>query len=517
MNTSKIIIIDFGSAYSQLVAKKIRAAGIYSELHNCLTPLATIKEMKPSALVITGGSESLSLGETPALDPEFLNLGIPVLGIAQGQNLIANAYAKLNKSTVELTKSTLTGHSHCTIKLQGSSKLFKDLPTSFNAWMAGADKLTALPQDFVATATTDNFEIAAMENPSKQIYTVQFNPESQHSEHGDKILHNFISEVAKLKGEWTIPAFTEKMIADCRKQVGSSNVVLGLSGGIDSTVVAALLHKAIGKQLHCIFVDHGLLRKFESQEVVEAIRRYLPGVNLKLVEAQDRFLDLLEGVDDPEQKRKIIGRTFIEVFEEEAKAIKDVDFLAQGTIYPDVIESFSAKGNVIKTHHNVGGLPDYMKLKLVEPLRELFKDEVRKVGEELGLPEVLVWRHPFPGPGLAVRQLGKITRERLDILKNADRILYEELWESGWYRKVWQAFAILLNQQSTGVRNDTRTYENVIAIRSVDSVDAMSATWSPLPYDLLMKVSQRIINEVVGVNRVVYDISAKPPSTIEWE
>ena len=514
MHTNKVIIIDFGSAYSQLVARKIREAGIYSEIHNCLTSIERLKELKPSALVITGGPESLHLGETPPLDPGFLELGIPVLGIAQGQNLIAGAMDKAGK---QLNSGQGRNYAQCEIKLTSESLLFKGMEPKFKAWVAGEDKLDKLPQGFVATASSDGFTIAAMENAQRGIYTVQFNPESQHTHEGHRIINNFIFEIAKLSPEWTIPDFTRKTIEACKKQVGKGKVVLGLSGGIDSTVVAALLHKAIGDQLHCIFVDHGLLRKFEAQEVVEAIRRYLPGVNLKLVEAQDRFLNLLENVAEPEEKRKIIGRTFIEVFEEEAKAIEGVEFLAQGTIYPDVIESCSAKGKVIKTHHNVGGLPDYMKLQLVEPLRELFKDEVRKVGEELGLPEILVWRHPFPGPGLAVRQLGVLTRERLDLLREADRILFEELWESGWYRKVWQSFAVLLNQKSTGVRNDARTYENVIAIRSVDSIDAMSATFSPLPYEILGRVSERIINEVKGVNRVVYDVSVKPPSTIEWE
>lgn len=514
MHTSKVIIIDFGSAYSQLAAKKIREAGVYSEIHNCLTPVERIKALNPSALVITGAPESLRHGETPPLDPGFLELGVPVLGLAQGQNLIAKALASARD---QLSSGKGRAYAQCDVRVIADSLLFKGMEPTFKAWMAGEDKLDEAPHGFVATASADGFAIAAMEDARRRIYSVQFNPESQHTHEGGRIINNFIFEIAGLKPEWTIPDFTRKTIEACRKQVGKGKVVLGLSGGIDSTVVAALLHKAVGDQLHCIFVDHGLLRKFEAQEVVEAIRRYLPGINLKLVQAQDRFLNLLENVGEPEEKRKIIGRTFIEVFEEEAKAIEGVEFLAQGTIYPDVIESCSAKGKVIKTHHNVGGLPDYMKLQLVEPLRELFKDEVRKVGEELGLPEILVWRHPFPGPGLAVRQLGVITRERLDILREADRILFEELWESGWYRKVWQSFAVLLNQKSTGVRNDARTYENVIAIRSVDSIDAMSAAFSPLPYEILGRVSQRIITEVKGVNRVVYDVSVKPPSTIEWE
>ncbi|SHN61670.1 glutamine-hydrolyzing GMP synthase [Desulfovibrio litoralis] len=515
--SNKVIILDFGSSTSQNLAKKVRELGVYSELHHCLKTVEEIKALNPSALIITGGVESFKDGDIPPLNPEFLKLGIPVLGVALGQNVIANALASSSDKANLFEVLSCSKKIEEKVSVKKDSLLFKGVEKEFHAVVSLAEKLKKVPSGFDLLASGSEVSVLALESAGQNIYTVQFNPEQLIPELCDKIVSNFLFEIAGLQSTWSIPLFTQKAIEDCRKQVGDGKVVLGLSGGIDSTVVAALLHKAIGERLHCIFVDHGLLRKFEAEEVVASIRRFLPGVNLKLVNAQDRFLDQLEGVAEPEEKRRIIGRIFIEVFEEEAQAVKGVGFLAQGTIYPDVIESFSAKGKVIKTHHNVGGLPEYMKLELVEPLRELFKDEVRKVGEVLGLPEELVWRHPFPGPGIGVRQLGALTRERLDILRDADRILYEEMWNFGWYRKVWQSFAILLNQQSTGVRNDARTYENVIAIRCVDSVDAMSATFSPLPYDLLGKVSQRIINEVKGVNRVVFDISVKPPSTIEWE
>ena len=383
--------------------------------------------------------------------------------------------------------------------------------------MSHGNHVTEAPKGFKVIAKTKTLDIAAMADEERGIYAVQFHPEVHHTTDGIRMLRNFLFKVANLKPDWTMRSFVERTIEECREKVGKSNVVLALSGGVDSSVVAALLHRAIGKQLHCIFVNHGLLRLNEGREVVDMMQKHLPGLNLKYVDASELFLSRLKGVEDPEQKRKIIGRTFIEVFEEEANSIENVTFLGQGTVYPDVIESISPKGVVIKSHHNVGGLPERMKLKLIEPLRELFKDEVRKVAAELGLPDSLIWRHPFPGPGLAVRILGDITKERVATLQKADSIVREELKASGWYRKVWQGFAVLLPLRTVGVMGDSRTYENVVALRIVDSVDAMTADWSRLPDDLLARMSSRIINEVHGVNRVVYDISSKPPSTIEWE
>ena len=384
--------------------------------------------------------------------------------------------------------------------------------------MSHGDRVLEVPEGFSVTGKTPTLDVAAMADEKRRIYAVQFHPEVHHTDLGTDMLRNFVFNIAGLAPDWTMSSFVERVVAEMREKVGDRHVICALSGGIDSTVVSVLLHKAIGKNLHCIFVDNGLLRAHEVEDVKTLLSDNLD-VNLTVVDAAKRFLDKLKGVDDPEKKRKIIGHTFIEVFDEEAKKIPQVDFLAQGTLYPDVIESISAKGPsaVIKSHHNVGGLPETMKLQLIEPLRELFKDEVRKVAQELGLPDSLVWRQPFPGPGLAIRVLGEVTEERLSILRAADEIVQEEMRASGWYRKVWQGFAVLLPLRTVGVMGDDRTYEHVIALRVVDSVDAMTADWSRLPHDLVAKISGRIINEVKGVNRVVYDVSSKPPSTIEWE
>ncbi len=514
MTHSKVIIIDYGSQVTQLIARRVREAGVYSEIHSCITTAAQVKAMQPSAIILSGGPASVGEKDAPALDKGFLELGIPVLGICYGMQLLACALGgTLSQSeTREYGPAEMTFAAPCTL-WKGIEQLGKS-----RVWMSHGDRVTSPPPGFVVTGSTSTLPIAAMADENRRIYAVQFHPEVHHSCDGETMLHNFLFNVAHITPDWTMSSFVERVIQEVAEKVGDKHVVCALSGGIDSTVVAVLLHKAIGKRLHCIFVDNGLLRLNEGEEVVNYLREHFD-LNLNFVQAQERFLSLLAGVDDPEKKRKIIGHTFIDIFNEEAGKLSEVDYLAQGTLYPDVIESISHKGPsaVIKSHHNVGGLPDTMHLQLIEPLRELFKDEVRKVAMELGLPESIVWRHPFPGPGLAIRILGEITEERLEILRRADKIVQMELRDSGWYRKVWQGFAVLLPLKTVGVMGDGRTYEHVIALRVVDSVDAMTADWSRLPSELLERMSSRIINEVKGVNRVVYDISSKPPSTIEWE
>ena len=510
---SRVIIIDYGAQYTQLIARRVREAGIYSEIIPCTASLDAVKAAKPSALILSGGPDDVGEEGAFTLNMGLLDLGVPVLGICYGMQLLAHYLGG------KVSQGTEREYGRSDLSLSGDCPLWKGLDTSAKhvAWMSHGNHVKEVPAGFKTVATTATLPVAAMACEEKKLYAVQFHPEVHHTDCGTAILRNFLFEVAKLTPDWTMASFVTRTVAECREKVGDSKVVLALSGGVDSTVVAALLHKAIGDKLHCVFVDHGLLRKNEGAEVKAMLMKHMPGLNLHYVEAQDLFLDKLKGVEDPEQKRKIIGVTFIEVFDREAHALEGVTFLGQGTVYPDVIESITPKGNVIKSHHNVGGLPEKMNLKLIEPVRELFKDEVRRVAKELGLPDELIWRQPFPGPGLAVRILGDITREKIAVLQEADAVVREEMKKSGWDRKVWQSFAVLLPLRTVGVMGDARTYENVVALRVVDSVDAMTADWTQLPYDILGNISRRIINEVKGVNRVVYDVSSKPPSTIEWE
>ena len=512
---NKVIIIDFGSQFTQLIARRIREAGIYSEIHPCTVSPEKIKNLQPSALILSGGPASVLEEDAPKLPKEYLDWGLPVLGICYGMQLLAQELGGSVVSSLERE------YGRASFKIQNKQLDFWDNignNTEFTAWMSHGDHVDKLPDGFEIIGSTDSIEIAAMANIEKKIYALQFHPEVAHTEFGSAIINNFLFNIAGLKADWSMSSFIENSIDTLKKQVGDKKVVLGLSGGIDSTVAAVLLNRAIGHNLYCIFVDNGLLRKGEREEVIAFLAESF-NLNVICVDAQEEFLSKLVNITDPEEKRKIIGHTFIDVFDREATRIQDVAFLGQGTLYPDVIESESFKGPsaVIKSHHNVGGLPETMKLKLVEPLRELFKDEVRKVAKELDMPDHIVWRQPFPGPGLAIRIIGEITEERLSVLRFADCIVQEELRETGWYNKVWQGFAVLLPLKTVGVMGDDRTYEHVIALRIVDSLDAMTADWSKVPYEILAKISSRIINEVQGINRVVYDISSKPPSTIEWE
>src|SRR5437016_7029339 len=510
---SKILILDFGSQYTQVIARRVRECQVYSEIVRFDTPAREIAALKPNGIILSGGPASVYDEGAPQIDPEVFSLGIPTLGICYGLMLMAHYLG----GQVVFTGRREYGAGM--LHIRNGSELFEGLGNQLDVWNSHGDEVTALPQGFHVVATTEGCDFAAVENPERKLYGLQFHPEVAHTPRGKEILQNFVYHICHCAMDWTMGSFIEEACARIRKQVGDQKVVLGLSGGVDSSVTAALLHKAIGDQLTCIFVNNGVLRGGESQVVREVFGRHFH-IKLQYVDASKLFLRRLKGITDPERKRKIIGRTFIEVFEAAAKRAGKARFLAQGTLYPDVIESIPIAGNpaaMIKSHHNVGGLPKKMRFQLVEPLKCLFKDEVRELGLELGLPREIVLRQPFPGPGLAVRILGDVTPRRLGILRNADTIVVEEMKSSGWYYKIWQSFAVLLPVRSVGVMGDERTYDYTIAIRAVESQDGMTADWVKLPYDLLEKLASRIINEVKGVNRCVFDITSKPPGTIEWE
>ena len=510
----KILVLDFGSQTTQLIARRIRELGVYSEIKPCFASLEEVKAFEPTGIVLSGGPASVYDKDAPSVSPEIFELGIPILGICYGAQLMVHLLGG------KVQHSLKREFGPAIIEVLEPDKIFKTLKKGkgYRVWMSHGDRIEELPSEFYPLARTEGSPYAAFSHREKPLYGVQFHPEVVHTEIGKELFKNFLFEVCKCRASWSMPSFIEHAVEEIKKKVKEDEkVICALSGGIDSTVTALIVHRAIGDRLIPIFVNNGLLRKGEVEEVLSLMKEL--GLKVDYVNAERLFLERLKGVTDPERKRKIIGETFIEVFEREAGRFKRVKWLAQGTLYPDVIESVSFKGPsaTIKSHHNVGGLPERMKLKLIEPLRELFKDEVRKIAEHFGLPKKVVWRQPFPGPGLAIRILGEVTEERLAILRKADAIVQEEMLASGWYYKVWQSFAVLLPVKTVGVMGDYRTYEHVVAIRCVESQDAMTAHWVKLPYELLERISSRIINEVKGVNRVVYDIYSKPPATIEWE
>ena len=507
----KILILDFGSQYTQLIARRVRELNVYCEIHP-FNKIPAIDEFT-KGIILSGSPSSVRTPDAPQVDFNQFHGKLPLLGVCYGAQYMAQ------HSGGNVTPSEIREYGRANLEyIHTNNPLMKDLPVRSQVWMSHGDTIKEIPANFEIIASTDTVKVAAYHIKDSQTYGIQFHPEVTHSTDGKQLLQNFLLDICGCSQDWTPFAFAEETIASLKEQLKDDKVVLGLSGGVDSSVAALILHQAVGKNLHCIFVDNGLLRKDEFESVLSSYKDL--GLNVKGVNAKQRFYDALKGLSDPELKRKAIGRVFIEVFDDEAHQITDVKWLAQGTIYPDVIESVSVNGGpsaTIKSHHNVGGLPDFMKLKIVEPLKSLFKDEVRRVGRALGLPADILGRHPFPGPGLAIRILGDITPEKVSILQDADAIYIKNLKESGWYDKVWQAGAIYLPIQSVGVMGDERTYENVVALRAVESVDGMTADWSHLPYDLLAKISNDIINNVKGINRVVYDISSKPPATIEWE
>ena len=516
MKEVPIVVLDFGSQYTQLIARRLRESNVYCEIVPYFEEVEAIKARKPKGIILSGGPASVYAEDAYRIDNEIFEMGLPILGICYGMQLTVDHFGgkvvsadhhEYGKAQIQFDEI----HGHL-------SPIFEGVQNNQTVWMSHADRVENLPAGFERIAHSSNSPYAAIANEEKRIYCMQYHPEVAHSIQGEVMLKNFAVKICGIEADWTMENFAKEQIELIRKKVGGGKVLCALSGGVDSSVVAALLYKAIGEQLIPVFVDNGLLRKNEGAKVKEIFGEHLH-VPLVAVDAENEFLVELAGVDEPERKRKIIGHKFIEIFEREAKKHEGIKFLAQGTLYPDVIESVSVKGpsQTIKTHHNVGGLPDWMDFELIEPLRELFKDEVRALGLELGLPEEMVYRHPFPGPGLAVRVLGEVTKERCDILREADAIFLEELKASGYYKKTWQSFVVLMNVKTVGVMGDNRTYENAVAIRAVESTDGMTATFAHLPHDLLEKISTRIINSVDGINRVVYDITSKPPGTIEWE
>ncbi|TGG92932.1 glutamine-hydrolyzing GMP synthase [Natronospirillum operosum] len=520
IHAEKILILDFGSQYTQLIARRVREIGVYCEIRAFDMTPEEIREFNPQGIILSGGPESVTAADTPRAPEAVFAMDIPLLGICYGMQTMAEQLGGAVKS-VEKHE-----FGYAEVEVLNAGRLLDsivdhatDTGNWLDVWMSHGDQVTGLPAGFSVMAQTDTCPIAAMADDERQFYGVQFHPEVTHTLQGEAILERFVRTICGCNALWTAENIIDDLVARVRDQVGDRKVLLGLSGGVDSSVVAALLHKAIGTQLTCVFVDNGLLRKQEGDQVMETFASNM-GVRVIRVDAEDQFLDALKGVSDPEQKRKIIGRTFIEVFDAQATELKDVNFLAQGTIYPDVIESAASKtgkAHVIKSHHNVGGLPAEMKMDLVEPLRELFKDEVRRIGLALGLPYDMVYRHPFPGPGLGVRILGEVKKEYADILREADAIFIEELHRAGWYHKTNQAFAVFLPVRSVGVVGDARRYEWVVALRAVETIDFMTARWAHLPYELIERVSNRIINSISGISRVTYDVSSKPPATIEWE
>ncbi len=507
-----IIILDFGSQYTQLIARRVREAHVFCEIHPFNYPAEKIRAANPKGLILSGGPSSVYDKKAPKPDPKIFDLGVPILGICYGLQVMVTHFGG------KVARAPRREYGPADIAVETDNALFHGLERRLPVWMSHGDHAERLPAGFSIVAKTPNAPYAAIHHAERNFFAVQFHPEVHHTPKGKELLANFLFRVCGLKADWTMASFAEEQTKIVREQVGKEKVILGLSGGVDSSVAAALLHKALGKQLICVFVNNGLLRAGEEERVRKVFGK-AQGYTTHIVDSRKRFLKKLRGVTDPERKRKIIGHEFIEVFQEHAKKFKGVKFLAQGTLYPDVIESVSVKGPsaVIKTHHNVGGLPAKMKMSLVEPLRFLFKDEVRALGKELGLPDEILFRQPFPGPGLAVRVLGDLTEEKLRMARESDYIVEEEIRAAGLYDKLWQAFTVFLPVNSVGVMGDERTYQNAVALRAVNSVDAMTADWARLPYDVLAKISTRIINEVRGINRVVYDISSKPPATIEWE
>ncbi|NWL89638.1 GMP synthase (glutamine-hydrolyzing) [Paenibacillus sp. 79R4] len=505
-----IVVLDFGGQYNQLIARRIRDLGVYSELLPYNTPVGRLRELAPKGIVFSGGPASVYAEDAPHIDPAIYDIGVPIFGICYGMQLMAQQLG----GKVERANKREYGKSE--VDFDPNLALVKGLDTKQTLWMSHGDHVTQMPEGFTLGGWTGSAPIAAFVNKERELYGVQFHPEVRHSLHGNEMIKNFLYEVCKCEGNWSMETFIEDTIRDIRNQVGDKKVLCALSGGVDSSVVAMLIHKAIGDQLTCMFIDHGLLRKGEAESVMET---FVGKFDMKVVkiDARERFLSKLAGVDDPEKKRKIIGNEFIYVFDEESSKFDDFRFLAQGTLYTDIVESGTATAQTIKSHHNVGGLPEDMKFELVEPLKALFKDEVRKVGEECGLPKEIVWRQPFPGPGLAIRVLSDVTEDKLKIVRDSDYILREEIANAGLDREIWQYFTALPNMKSVGVMGDERTYSYTVGIRAVTSIDGMTADWARIPWDVLEKISVRIVNEVENVNRVVYDITSKPPATIEWE